>query len=247
MKGVILAGGTGSRLHPLTRITNKHLLPIYDRPMINYAIEALVSAGIVEIMLVTGGTHAGEFLRLLGNGHEFGIERLSYAYQEKAGGIAEALRLAERFVADERCVVLLADNVFERSIKPCVEAFGKQKLGARVVLSKETDQVHLRNLGVAQFDGNRRIERIVEKPEKPPSEYAVTGIYFYDDQVWRALPVLEPSGRGELEITDVNNWYLAKGLMEYDVLDGFWGDAGESIDAYYAVNDFVRAHGANRA
>ncbi|TMD96295.1 MAG: spore coat protein [Chloroflexi bacterium] len=246
MKGVILAGGTGSRLHPLTRITNKHLLPIYDRPMINYAIEALVSAGIVEIMLVTGGTHAGEFLRLLGNGHEFGIERLSYAYQEKAGGIAEALRLAERFVADERCVVLLADNVFERSIKPCVEAFGKQKLGARVVLSKETDQVHLRNLGVAQFDGNRRIERIVEKPEKPPSEYAVTGIYFYDDQVWRALPVLEPSGRGELEITDVNNWYLAKGLMEYDVLDGFWGDAGESIDAYYAVNDFVRAHGSNK-
>ncbi|TMD99126.1 MAG: hypothetical protein E6I72_01680, partial [Chloroflexi bacterium] len=144
------------------------------------------------------------------------------------------------------CVVLLADNVFERSIKPCVEAFGKQKLGARVVLSKETDQVHLRNLGVAQFDGNRRIERIVEKPEKPPSEYAVTGIYFYDDQVWRALPVLEPSGRGELEITDVNNWYLAKGLMEYDVLDGFWGDAGESIDAYYAVNDFVRAHGSNK-
>ena len=247
MKGVILAGGTGSRLHPLTRITNKHLLPIYDRPMINYAIEALVSAGIVEIMLVTGGTHAGEFLRLLGNGHEFGIERLSYAYQEKAGGIAEALRLAERFVADERCVVLLADNVFGRSIKPCVEAFGRQKLGARVVLSKETDQVHLRNLGVAQFDGNRRIERIVEKPEEPPSQYAVTGIYFYDDQVWRALPVLEPSGRGELEITDVNNWYLAKGLMEYDVLDGFWGDAGESIDAYYAVNDFVRAHGSNKA
>ena len=246
MKGVILAGGTGSRLHPLTRITNKHLLPIYDRPMINYAIEALVSAGIVEIMLVTGGTHAGEFLRLLGNGHEFGIERLSYAYQEKAGGIAEALRLAERFVADERCVVLLADNVFGRSIKPCVEAFGRQKLGARVVLSKETDQVHLRNLGVAQFDGNRRIERIVEKPEEPPSQYAVTGIYFYDDQVWRALPVLEPSGRGELEITDVNNWYLAKGLMEYDVLDGFWGDAGESIDAYYAVNDFVRAHGSNK-
>ena len=240
MKGVILAGGTGSRLHPLTRITNKHLLPIYDRPMINYAIEALVSAGIVEIMLVTGGTHAGEFLRLLGNGHEFGIERLSYAYQEKAGGIAEALRLAERFVADERCVVLLADNVFERSIKPCVEAFGRQKLGARVVLSKEIDQVHLRNLGVAQFDGNRRIERIVEKPEEPPSQYAVTGIYFYDDQVWRALPVLEPSGRGELEITDVNNWYVGRGEMEADVVSGFWGDAGESIEAYYEVNDFVR-------
>src|SRR2546421_8525970 len=172
MKGVILAGGTGSRLHPLTRITNKHLLPIYDRPMINYAIEALVSAGIVEIMLVTGGTHAGEFLRLLGNGHEFGIERLSYAYQEKAGGIAEALRLAEKFVSDDRCVVLLADNVFERSIRPCVEAFRRQALGARCVLSKHSNSEHLRHLGVAQFDGNRRIERIIEKPAEPPSEFA---------------------------------------------------------------------------
>jgi len=242
-----LAGGTGSRLHPLTRITNKHLLPIYDRPMISYAIEALVSAGIGEMMLVTGGTHAGEFLRLLGNGHEYGIDRLSYAYQERAGGIAEALGLAEKFVAGERCAVLLADNVFERSIKHCVEAFRKQKLGARVVLSKQTNMAHLRNLGVAKFDGNRRIERIVEKPQSPPSEFAVTGIYFYDDSVWKALPELKPSGRGELEITDVNNWYLGKGLMEYDVLEGFWGDAGESIDAYYAVNDFVRAHGSNKS
>src|SRR5690348_709976 len=163
MKGVILAGGTGSRLHPLTRITNKHLLPIYDRPMISFAIEALVSAGVTEIMLVTGGTHAGEFLRLLGNGHEYGIERLSYSYQEKAGGIAEALLLAERFVADDRCVVLLADNVFERSIQPCVEAFARQSRGARVVLTKEADAAHLRNLGVAQFDGSRRILRIIEK------------------------------------------------------------------------------------
>ena len=242
-----MAGGTGSRLHPLTRITNKHLLPIYDRPMISYAIEALVSAGIGEMMLVTGGTHAGEFLRLLGNGHEYGIDRLSYAYQERAGGIAEALGLAEKFVAGERCAVLLADNVFERSIKHCVEAFRKQKLGARVVLSKQTNMAHLRNLGVAKFDGNRRIERIVEKPQSPPSEFAVTGIYFYDDSVWKALPELKPSGRGELEITDVNNWYLGKGLMEYDVLEGFWGDAGESIDAYYAVNDFVRAHGSNKS
>jgi glucose-1-phosphate thymidylyltransferase len=246
MKGVVLAGGTGSRLHPLTRITNKHLLPIYDRPMINYAIEALVSAGVTELMLVTGGMHAGEFLRLLGNGAEFGIERLSYAYQEKAGGIAEALGLAEKFVGDDRCVVLLADNVFEHSIKPCVEAFSRQKLGARVVLSKESNPEHLRHLGVAQFDGNRRIERIVEKPEQPPSECAVTGVYFYDSSVWRVLPELKPSGRGELEITDVNNWYVEKGLMEYDVLDGFWGDAGESINAYYAVNDFVRAHGTNK-
>jgi glucose-1-phosphate thymidylyltransferase len=246
MKGVILAGGTGSRLHPLTRITNKHLLPLYDRPMINYAIEALVGAGVGEIMLVTGGTHAGEFLRLLGNGNEFGIDRLFYAYQEKAGGIAEALRLAERFVADERCVVLLADNIFERSVKPCVEAFRKQKLGARVVLTREPDEAHLRHLGVAQFDGNHRIERIVEKPDRPPSDFAVTGIYFYDASVWRVLPELKPSGRGELEITDVNNWYLERGLMEYDVLDGFWGDAGESIQAYYSVGDFVREHGANK-
>src|SRR5690242_16582297 len=244
MKGVILAGGTGSRLHPLTRITNKHLLPIYDRPMISYAIDALVSAGINEMMLVTGGTHAGEFLRLLGNGHEFGIERLSYAYQEKAGGIAEALGLAERFVGGDRCVVLLADNVFERSIRPCVEAFRGQKAGARVVLSLETDPEHLRHLGVAQFDGNRRIERIIEKPDRPPSEYAVTGVYFYDQSVWQVLRELKPSGRGELEITDVNNWYLDQGLMEYDVLDGFWGDAGESIHAYYEVNDFVRSRAA---
>jgi glucose-1-phosphate thymidylyltransferase len=246
MKGVILAGGTGSRLHPLTRITNKHLLPIYDRPMINYAIEALVSAGVGDIMLVTGGTHAGEFLRLLGNGHEFGIERLFYAYQDKAGGIAEALGLAEKFVGGERCVVLLGDNVFERSIRPCVEAFEKQERGARVVLSKESDHEHLRNLGVAQFDGNRRIERIIEKPETPPSDFAVTGVYFYDSTVWKVLPELKPSGRGELEITDVNNWFLKQGLMEYDVLDGFWGDAGESIHAYYAVHDFVRAHGVNK-
>jgi glucose-1-phosphate thymidylyltransferase len=246
MKGVILAGGTGSRLHPLTRITNKHLLPIFDRPMISYAIEALVRSGVGEIMLVTGGTHAGEFLRLLGNGNEYGIERLSYAYQEKAGGIAEALGLAERFVGEDRCVVLLADNVFERSIRPCVEAFRRQKAGARVVLSKETDPEHLRHLGVAQFDGNRRIERIIEKPDRPPSDFAVTGVYFYDSSVWQVLRELKPSGRGELEITDVNNWYLQQGLMEYDVLDGFWGDAGESIQAYYAVNDFVRAHGTNK-
>jgi glucose-1-phosphate thymidylyltransferase len=246
MKGVILAGGTGSRLHPLTRITNKHLLPIYDRPMISYAIEALVGAGVVEIMLVTGGTHAGEFLRLLGSGAEYGIERLSYGYQEKAGGIAEALGLAESFVAGDRCVVLLGDNIFEGSIRPCVEAFSRQDAGARVVLTHEADSAHLRHLGVAQFNGDRRIERIVEKPAEPPSEYAVTGVYFYDTSVWKVLRELKPSGRGELEITDVNNWFLDHGLMEYDVIDGFWGDAGESIDAYYAVNDFVRGHAVRR-
>jgi glucose-1-phosphate thymidylyltransferase len=241
----VLAGGTGSRLHPLTRITNKHLLPLNDRPMISYAIEALVGAGVGEIMLVTGGTHAGEFLRLLGNGSEFGIDRLFYAYQDRAGGIAEALGLAEKFVAGDRCVVFLADNVFERSLKPCVEAFRKQQRGSRVVLSRELDPQHLRHLGVAQFDGHRKIERIIEKPDDPPSEYAVTGVYFYDPMVWQVLPELQPSGRGELEITDVNNWYLRQGLMEYDILEGFWGDAGESISAYYAVNDFVRAHAPN--
>jgi glucose-1-phosphate thymidylyltransferase len=243
---VILAGGTGSRLHPLTRITNKHLLPLYDRPMINYAIEALVGAGVGDMMLVTGGTHAGEFLRLLGNGNEFGIERLFYAYQDKAGGIAEALGLAQRFVAGDRCVVLLADNVFERSLRPSVEAFRRQQQGARVVLSRETDREHLQNLGVAQFDGDKRLARILEKPKEPLSEFAVTGVYFYDESVWRVLPNLKPSGRGELEITDVNNWYVDRGQMEYDILEGFWGDAGESIQAYHAVGDFVREHGANK-
>jgi len=246
MKGVILAGGTGSRLHPLTRITNKHLLPIYDRPMISYAIEALVKAGVTEMMLVTGGTHAGEFLRLLGNGQEFGIDRLFYAYQDKPGGIAEALGLAEKFVGGDRVVVLLGDNIFGRSIRHCVEAFRKQPHGARVVLFKEGDPEHLRHLGVAQLNGNRRIERIIEKPEHPPSDFAVTGVYFYDETVWKVLPDLKPSGRGELEITDVNNWYLERGLMEYDILEGYWGDAGESMDAYYAAHDFVRANGANK-
>ncbi len=245
VKGVILAGGTGSRLHPLTRITNKHLLPIWDRPMISYAIEALVKGGITDMMLVTGGTHAGEFLRLLGNGQEFGIRRLLYAYQDQPGGIAEALGLAERFVGSDRTVVLLADNVFEHSIKRCVVAFERQEKGARVVLSKLPDAEHLRHLGVAQLNGDRKIERIIEKPESPPSDYAVTGIYFYDASVWQVLPKLTPSGRGELEITDVNNWYLEHDLMEYDVLDGFWGDAGESMQAYYKVQDFVREHEVN--
>src|SRR5215203_4800978 len=209
MKGVILAGGTGSRLHPLTRITNKHLLPIYDRPMVTYAIETLVSAGVTELMVVTGGTHAGEFLRLLGNGHEYGIDRLLYAYQERPGGIAEALGLTERFVDGDRVVVLLADNVFERSVRPAVTNFLAQPSGARLVLARIDDPVHLRHLGVPELDDQGRVVRILEKP-------------------------------------DVNNWYVERRAMEYDVLDGFWGDAGESIDAYYEVNDFVRVHGANK-
>jgi glucose-1-phosphate thymidylyltransferase len=246
VKGVILAGGTGSRLHPLTQITNKHLLPIGDRPMVSYAIEALVHAGITELMVVTGGTHAGEFLRLLGNGQEFGIDRLSYGYQERPGGIAEALGLAERFVDGDRTCVMLADNVFERSIKNVVENFTEQESGARIVLAREGDVDHLRHLGVPELDGDGRVTRIVEKPEMPPSEFAVTGVYFYEANVFNVIPSLTPSGRGELEITDVNNHYVGEGTMEYDVVDGFWGDAGESIDVYYAVNDFVRAHGANK-
>jgi len=246
VKGVILAGGSGTRLRPLTKITNKHLLPIYDRPMVTYAIEALVDAGVSELMLVTGGAHAGEFFRLLGNGEGYGIEKLFYGYQERSGGIADALGLAERFVARDLCAVMLADNVFERSIQPFVENFERQARGARIVLSRESEPEHLRHLGVAALDGDGKLASIVEKPDSPPSELAVTGLYFYDASVWDVVPTLEPSGRGELEITDVNNWYVAQGLMEYDVLDGFWGDAGESIDAYYAVNDFVRANRANR-
>jgi glucose-1-phosphate thymidylyltransferase len=240
MKGVILAGGSGTRLHPLTRITNKHLLPLYDRPMVTYAVEALVRAGINELMLVTGGTHAGEFFRLLGNGHEYGIDRLAYGYQEQAGGIAEALGLAERFVGGDKVCVLLADNIFEHSLQPIVERFGEQERGARIVLSHVEEDEHLRHLGVAAMDGDR-VAQIVEKPLAPPSHFAVTGVYFYDAQVWEVLPTLQPSGRGELEITDVNNWYVEQGEMQADAVDGFWGDAGESIDAYYAVNDFVRA------
>jgi glucose-1-phosphate thymidylyltransferase len=240
MKGVILAGGSGTRLHPLTRITNKHLLPIYDRPMVTYAIEALVGAGVTELMLVTGGTHAGEFFRLLGNGHEWGIDRLFYAYQEKPGGIAEALGLTERYVERDQVVVMLADNVLESSLRGPVDNFRAQEHGARILLAREDDPAHLRHLGVPELDGDGRVQRIVEKPEQPPSAFAVTGIYFYDETVWDVLPTLQPSGRGELEITDVNNWYVDRGEMEYDVLEGFWGDAGESIDAYYAVNDFVR-------
>ena len=247
MKGVLLAGGTGSRLYPLTKITNKHLLPIYDRPMIQWAIEAVVKAGVTDIMLVTGGTHAGEFLRLLGNGHEYGIDRLTYGYQERPGGIAEALGLAERFAGDDDVLVMLADNIVEQSFRPTVERFADQDGGARILLVEESDRTHLCHLGVPEFDEERRVVRIVEKPDEPPSPYAVTGIYCYDPEVFRVITTLVPSRRGELEITDVNNWYVEQGTMAYDVLQGFWGDAGESIDAYYRVNDFVREHGANKA
>ena len=231
MKGVILAGGTGSRLHPLTRITNKHLLPVYDKPMIFYPIETLVSAGIDEIMVVTGGNHAGEFLPLLGNGSEFGLRRLQFSYQAQAGGIAEALGLCESFVDGDKVVVMLGDNIVGQSIGPYVEHFVKQPRGGRLLLKEMEDPSHL--------------TYIREKPETPPSPYAVIGIYMYDPEVFEIVRTLKPSGRGELEITDVNNAYVDRGLMEYDVIDGYWGDAGESIDVYYSVVDYVRAHGAN--
>jgi glucose-1-phosphate thymidylyltransferase len=245
VKGVLLAGGKGTRLHPLTRITNKHLLPIYDRPMVTWAVEALVGAGVTEILLVTGGTHAGEFFRLLGDGEKYGIERLSYAYQEREGGIAEALGLAERFAGNDRVAVVLADNIFENSIRSAISAFESQERGARILLAKIDNPAHLRHLGVAELDGER-VLRIVEKPKTPPSDYAVTGVYLYDSAVFEYIPTLSPSRRGELEITDVNNWYIEQGVMTYEVVQGFWGDAGESIDAYYDVNDFVRKHGANK-
>ncbi len=245
MKGVILAGGTGTRLHPMTRITNKHLLPVYDKPMIYYPIEALVNAGIEDIMVVTGGNHAGEFLRLLGDGREFGLKYLSYSYQERAGGIAEALGLARHFVDGDKFVVMLGDNILEESIAPYVDNFRRQERGARVLLKEMADPAHLRHLGVPIIE-NGRILYIREKPQAPPSPYAVIGVYMYDASVFDVVGSLKPSGRGELEITDVNNAYIDRGEMEFDVIDGFWGDAGESIDVYYQVIDHVRAHGANK-
>jgi len=221
MRGVILAGGTGSRLHPLTRITNKHLLPIGDRPMISYGIEALVKAGVTEMMIVTGGTHAGEFLRLLSNGQEFGVERLLYAYQERAEGSPRP-GLAAQFVGDDSAVVMLADNIFGRSFAPSVRRFGERPKGARLVLAEVKDPAHLRHLGVPEIDESGRIVRIVEKPDDPPSNYCVTGVYLYDSGVFDVIRTLRPSGRGELEITDVNNHYVAEGLIDYDVQEGFW-------------------------
>src|ERR1700733_10510998 len=193
MKGVISAGGTGSRLHPLTRITNKHLLPIFDRPMVNFCIEALIKAGITEIMLVTGGTHAGEFLRLLGNGHEYGIDRLSYAYQDQAGGIAEALGLAERFVDGDPVLVMLADNVMERSIRPMVDAFGANPTGARILLTPVSEPEHLRHLGVPVLSEDGKVQRIEEKPEEQASNFGVPGIYCYDADVFGWSPSRAPS------------------------------------------------------
>jgi glucose-1-phosphate thymidylyltransferase len=245
MKGVILAGGTGSRLDPLTRITNKHLLPVYTRPMIYYPIETMVNAGITDIMVVTGGNHAGEFLRLLGDGRELGVKRLSYAYQAQAGGIAEALGLTESFVDGDKLLVMLGDNILEYSIEQAVENFQRQERGGRVLLKEMEDPSHLRHLGVPIIE-NGRILFVREKPQNPPSQYAVIGLYMYNADVFDIVKTLKPSGRGELEITDVNNAFIERGEMEYDVIEGFWGDAGESIEVYYEIIDFVRANGVNK-
>jgi glucose-1-phosphate thymidylyltransferase len=232
MKGIVLAGGTGSRLDPLTRITNKHLLPVYDKPMVVYAIEALREAGITELMLVTGGEHVGDFRRLLG-------DELVYGNQERPGGIAEALGLARDFAGDDRVAVLLADNIFGGSITATIRNFEQQRQGARVLLAHVRETEHLRHLGVPRLEGDRIVE-IVEKPEDPPGRLAVTGLYCYEPDVFEVVAELQPSGRGELEITDVNNHYVRAGTLEHDVFEGYWGDAGESIDAYYEVIERVR-------
>lgn len=234
MKGVILAGGLGTRLFPLTKITNKHLLPIYDKPMIYYPIITMVVSGIKDIMIVTGGNHAGEFLRLLGNGKEFGLKNLSYAYQEKEGGIAHALALAEEFVDGEKMLVVLGDNILEDSLKNAVMEFEKEK-GAKIFLKEVPDP---RDYGVAEIEGER-IVNIEEKPKTPKTNYAVVGVYMYDPDVFDIIKTLKPSARGELEITDVNNAYIKRGELSYHILKGWWGDAGASVDALLETNIIV--------
>ena len=234
MKGIILAGGLGSRLHPLTKVTNKHLLPVYHKPMIYYPLETLVRAGIRDILIVTGGNSAGDFLKLLGNGREFGLSHLEYTYQEGEGGIAKALSLAEDFADGDRIVVILGDNIIEQAVGSFVERFRKQKAGARILLKKVPDP---ERFGVVELRG-RKMVGIAEKPKRPKSSYVVTGIYCYDNQVFDIVRTLKPSGRGELEITDVNNYYLKRGLMEYDILRGFWTDAG-TFDSLLRANWLV--------
>ncbi len=240
MKGVVLAGGLGTRLLPLTRVTNKHLLPVYRKPMIYYPIEALVGAGITDIMIVTGGNNAGDFLRLLQNGRDFGLKHLNYTYQEGEGGIAEALGLCRAFVDEDPVAVVLGDNIVERSIRPHVEAYAAQGGGARILLKEVPDP---ERFGVPRLEGDRIVE-IIEKPQDPPSHYAVTGIYFYDARVWEVIGGLEPSHRNELEITDVNNFYIRQGSMQYSILEGWWTDAG-TFETLHAATALIAATGAN--
>jgi glucose-1-phosphate thymidylyltransferase len=230
MKGIILAGGLGSRLRPLTKVTNKHLLPIYDKPMIYYPLETLCRAGLDEIMIVTGGNSAGDFLRLLGNGREFGLRDIYYTYQEGEGGIADALKLCENFAEGEAVCVILGDNIIEDDITPYVARFNAQGGGARILLKEVADP---QRFGVPELDGEK-IVRIEEKPANPKSKYAVTGIYMYDGKVFDYCRDLKPSERGELEITDVNNAYIRAGNLRYDVLDGWWTDAGQFESLFHA-------------
>lgn len=240
MKGIILAGGLGTRLFPLTKITNKHLLPIYEKPMIYYPIETLINAGITDIMIVTGGNHAGDFLRLLGNGKEFGLKHINYTYQEGEGGIAAALSLAEYFADGEPICVILGDNIIEKNIKKAVEDFKKQKKGAKIMLKEVPDP---ERFGVAEIVDGKLIG-IEEKPKKPKSNLAVIGIYMYDERVFDIIKTLKPSDRGELEITDVNNAYVKEGTMTWEMLKGWWTDAG-TFESLLRANILVAQTGAN--
>src|SRR5687768_4865868 len=240
MKGVILAGGLGSRLKPLTRITNKHLLPVHNQPMIYYPIRTLINAGIRDIMIVTGGNSAGDFLRLLGNGKEFGLKHLNYTYQEGEGGIADALSLVEHFVDDQPMCVVLGDNIIERNIRVAADEYRRQGGGAKILLKKVDDP---QRFGVPELDGDR-VVRIEEKPSDPKSGYAVTGIYFYDAGVFDIIKTLVPSGRGELEITDVNNHYIESGTMTWNELEGWWTDAG-TFESLLRASNLVAETGSN--
>jgi len=239
MKGVILAGGKGTRLEPLTRVTNKHLLPVGAYPMIYYPIWTLVSAGITDILLVTGGNNAGSFLELLGNGQEFGLKHLNYTYQEGHGGIADALKLAEHFVDEDKCVVILGDQILSKGIRRQVEAFRRQERGGKVLLY-EVEPERAKQFGVAELNDAGHVKRIVEKPKEPPSNLVVIGVYMYDSLLWEILPTLKPSARGELEITDVNNAYIEQSVLTCDVVEGEWTDAGTSAEALYRASTLAR-------
>ena len=241
MKGVVLAGGLGTRLRPLTSVTNKHLLPVYDQPMIFYPIQTLVNAGITDIMVVTGGSSAGDFMRLLGNGKAFGLQHLNYAYQEGEGGIAEALSLVEHFAAGESVCVVLGDNIIEGNICSAVEAYQKQRSGAKIILKKVPDP---QRFGVPKLDGSR-VVYIEEKPVVPQSDYAVIGVYMYDGEVYDIIRSLKPSGRGELEISDVNNAYIERNEMTWEELEGWWTDAG-TFESLLRASNLVAETGANK-
>lgn len=241
MKGVILAGGYGTRLAPLTRVTNKHLLPVYDKPMVYYPIQCLLNAGIEDIMIVTGGNKAGEFLELLGNGREFGLHELHYTYQEGAGGIAEALGLCRDFIDNDKVAVILGDNIIEKNIRRAVGDFFTQRSGAKIMLKEVSDP---QRFGVAEVDESGKVLSIEEKPKTPKSNYAVVGIYMYDSRVFDIISGLKPSDRGELEITDVNNAYLSEGTMTSEVLEGWWTDAG-TLESLHRASLLVADGGAN--